>query len=332
MDIDANILTSSATASSFTALHGSSSSSSSSSSRPIDSLNDLTEVQVKFFTRQPDLPQVPETFLNVPVKLARYGLSEIVNALTETGQQSTEMEKHTIIISPANSSLCHCIIVSFLTDPPRPFDFLIRGQFLRSDLLRYLRSTNQSGEGGLELEYVEAEPEPESKPSRPHPDWIASVDAKGGRGQYVVTGCYDSVVRVFDANESKSAAIALGTGHASAIKSVAVFRPLSNDVKQEGKSSGSLQIVSGSKDRTVRVWSFTPGQQHLKCIAECATHTESVEAVATVKGSDIVRCITNANVGDRRGVVGTCVVFGTFLIISISVFFLFVCFYSLLAV
>src|SRR5205823_3661053 len=87
---------------------GSSSSSSSSAAAAVSAsgrsaaskqaLSELSEVSVKFVTRQPDLPQVPNTFLSVPVKLARYGLSEIVNALTQI-------------------------------DPPRPFDFLIQGEF-----------------------------------------------------------------------------------------------------------------------------------------------------------------------------------------------------------
>lgn len=259
MEIDDSILTSNATASSLSAL--SSRANGSSSAAAAAALTELSEVQVKFVTRNADLPQVPDTFLNVPVKLARYGLSEIVNALTET-------------------------------DPARPFDFLINGQFLRSDLLRYLQRIGSAGEAGLELEYVEAAPEPESKPSRPHPDWIGSVDARGGRGQYVVTGCYDSVVRVFDANESKDAAIALGVGHSSAIKSVAVFRRNPSAVKEEGASDKSLQIVSGSKDRSVRVWKFTAGQANMRCIAECAAHTDSVEAVAVATGTDVVSART----------------------------------------
>lgn len=99
----------------------------------------------------------------------------------------------------------------------------------------------------MELEYIEAASEPESVPNRPHPDWIAAIDARGGRCEFIVTGCYDSGVRVFDAKNIKAAALANGNGHTSAVKAVAIFK--------SGVATGKdLQIVSGSKDRSVKVW------------------------------------------------------------------------------
>lgn len=117
-------------------------------------------------------------------------------------------------------------------------------------MLKYLQRSGASAEAGLELEYVAAAPEPTSERSRPHPDWIASVDARGGRGAFIVSGCYDSVVRVWDASDAKAPAIALGLGHQSAVKSVAVMR---RGAKQEGEKR-TLDIVSGSKDRAVKLW------------------------------------------------------------------------------
>lgn len=248
MEFDDNILTSAATATSLSALSGSgAAAASASNAAALAALTELSEVNVRFFTRQPELPQVPNTFLSVPVKLARYGLSEVVNALTQA-------------------------------DPPRPFDFLIAGRFLRGDLLKHLTSTASGGEGGIELEYVEALPEPQSKPSRPHPDWIASIDARVPGGAHIVTGCYDSVVRVYGAADVNAPALATGVGHASAVKSVAVLKTVAADSK-------GFQIVSGSKDRAVRVWQFTAGQNALRCVALCAGHTDSVEAVAVAPGT-----------------------------------------------
>jgi len=223
-------------------------------------LSELKEVSVRFFTRHPSLPQVPNTFLNVPVKLARYGLSEIVNALTETS-------------------------------PPRPFDFLIGGRFLRSDLLTFLQSNAgvYGIEKGLEIEYVAAAPEPQSEDAQPHPDWIASLSATHPSNFFVVTGCFDSTVRIFDTRKPLDAPpAAIGVGHDSAVKSVSVFRHAPSVMKEEDASGGtmSVQIVSGSKDRSVRVWKYTPSSTHMRCVAVCDGHTDSVETVTTSEGTD----------------------------------------------
>lgn len=258
MDLDDGILTSAATASSLAALGDSSSSSAAAASaasaaasaaakaKALAALTELSEVSVRLFTRHEELPQVPHTFLSVPASLARYGLSEIVNALTEC-------------------------------DPPRPFDFLIEGSFLRGSLLSYLKRTAQTGEAGLEIEYVEAMPEPQSAPSRPHPDWIAAIDARAGK--HIVTGCYDSVVRVYGATSPQDPALATGVGHASAVKSVAVIRAAESASSKKG-AAAAFQIVSGSKDRSVRVWQYTPGQAAMRCVGLCTGHTDSVESVA----------------------------------------------------
>lgn len=94
MDIDDNILTSNATASSFDAFN-STAASSSSAAAAAASLTELSELSVRFVTRNENLPRVPDTYLSVPAKLARYGLSEIVNALTNTGQQQQTHTAHT---------------------------------------------------------------------------------------------------------------------------------------------------------------------------------------------------------------------------------------------
>lgn len=62
------------------------------------------EVQIRFVTKLPI--ELPDHQFAVPDNLARYGLSEIINHLL--GQQDRESV--------------------------RPYDFLIEGQFLRSDL------------------------------------------------------------------------------------------------------------------------------------------------------------------------------------------------------
>jgi hypothetical protein len=50
-------------------------------------IEEATTIQVRFVTKNEDLPALPANTLTVPLKLARYGLSEIVNHLLNIGKQ-----------------------------------------------------------------------------------------------------------------------------------------------------------------------------------------------------------------------------------------------------
>jgi ribosome biogenesis protein YTM1 len=143
---------------------------------------DVAQVAVRFVTSTCRY-HVPDSTLSVPVTLARYGLSEIVNALTSEQRQ----QQHESDNGDAGT--------------PTPFDFLIDGRFLRTDLATYLTQHKQaSTESVITLEYVAAAPPPSSLPSRPHPDWISALNAS--HSLYIVTACYDKHVRVFNHNVS----------------------------------------------------------------------------------------------------------------------------------
>ncbi len=65
------------------------------------------KVLVQFVTKNPEL-RVPETPIAVPIKLGRFGLSEVINLLL-------------------NKS------------PPKPFDFLIDSEFIRTSIEKHLK-------------------------------------------------------------------------------------------------------------------------------------------------------------------------------------------------
>ncbi len=62
------------------------------------------------------------------------------------------------------------------------YEFLVDGEFLISDIKRYLIKKHSAGEQVLVLEYVEAMQSALSS-SHPHPDWISAVD--GSHPTYV---------------------------------------------------------------------------------------------------------------------------------------------------
>ncbi len=82
-------------------------------------------------------------------------------------------------------------------EPKVPFDFLIDGQFLRTSLKQWRRSQGTE-RSVVAIEYVKALVAPTEHKDTPHPDWIKSV---ASAGQWVVTGSFDSSLRVLDAEK-----------------------------------------------------------------------------------------------------------------------------------
>ncbi|CCG81667.1 Ribosome biogenesis protein ytm1 [Taphrina deformans PYCC 5710] len=187
-------------------------------------------VQVRFTTKETSL-EIESRPLLVPTSLKRYGLSEIVNHLLET-------------------------------EAPIPFSFLIEGELLGTSVEEYLTRRGLSSETTLEVEYIRSILPPSFLASYPHDDWISGIalttDAR------IVTGSYDSVLRVWDRSQNCTGT---GAGHSSAVKAIALH---------------DRQLVSASMDRTLRLWSRDEeegkGNGDLACLAELRGHKTSVES------------------------------------------------------
>lgn len=176
---------------------------------------DTGSVQVKFTTKDASLSIDAQPLL-VPSSLKRYGLSEIVNHLLESETQV-------------------------------PFSFLIGGELLSTSVDAFLTRKGLSTESVLEIEYIRSILPPSFLVAYPHDDWVSAISL----GEDIITGSYDSLVRVWDQSQN---CIATHAGHSAAIKSVC-----------RGE-----YIVSSSMDRTLRVWKD-------ECV-ELRGHTASVES------------------------------------------------------
>ncbi|KAG7381802.1 WD repeat-containing protein 12 [Phytophthora pseudosyringae] len=193
------------------------------------------QVRVKFVTNDASI-RVTETPFAVPTRLSRRGLSQVVNHLLATG------------------------------DEPRPFDFLVDGLFLRSSLDKYLQTHGVSEEALLTLEYVEALPEPQKQNGSDHPDWVSAVVALDD--ELVATGCYDGVLRVYDAQGDCKASV---KAHQGAIKAVSVS-------PSAGKS-GEFVIATSGKDQLAQLWRYSTKSAKLSPMAALTGHLNSVDAV-----------------------------------------------------
>ncbi|ORX81810.1 WD40 repeat-like protein [Basidiobolus meristosporus CBS 931.73] len=197
------------------------------------------QIQVRFTTRQTQYA-VTDTPIVVPTRLKRYGLSEIINHLLG-------LEK------------------------PKPFDFLIDGEFLRTSLNEYLVEKGLSTENLITIEYVESMLPPTPLSGYKHDDWIGAIDKE--QEGFFLTGCYDNKVRVW--NKSGDC-VETFVGHEGPIKSV----------KWMKSQDGGLRLLSGSHDQTVIAWEYSPSEQSYEMLYQCVGHKGSIESIAVHESGD----------------------------------------------
>lgn len=177
------------------------------------------QIKVKFFTRDEDESlHCSSNPIYIPVSLKRFGLSEIVNHLLET-------------------------------ESPVPFEFLVNGTILKTDIQEYLVNNGLSTEAFLTLEYTRAVLPPKFLSSFNNDDWISSIDTIGsmeltdGNGgtlisaPKILTGSYDGIVRIYNASGKVETQL---TGHSQPVKAVKFISP--------------TKFITAGMDRSIRLW------------------------------------------------------------------------------
>ncbi|GAW00293.1 microtubule-associated protein ytm1 [Lentinula edodes] len=61
---------------------------------------------------------------------------------------------------------------------PIPFDFLVKGELLRTSLGGWCTENNIGEEETLEVEYIESVMPPQKMSDIPHDDWVSSVSCQ----------------------------------------------------------------------------------------------------------------------------------------------------------
>ncbi|KXN88964.1 Ribosome biogenesis protein YTM1 [Leucoagaricus sp. SymC.cos] len=84
-----------------------------------------------------------------------------------------------------------------------PFDFLVRGEILKSSLGEWCSRNGVGEEETLEIEYIQSVMPPQKMSDFPHEDWVSAV-LPGLQG-YLLTASYDGSVRAFDYSKNMAA-------------------------------------------------------------------------------------------------------------------------------
>jgi len=193
----------------------------------------MATLQVRFTTQLPPPWVAPKTPMEIPAGIKAEGLNKVLTQLLKTDEATS-------------------------------FRFVLSEELLGEDetLGQFIQAHDGSMETVLDVEYVEAMPEPEEGVTREHDDWVGAISTWADG--LVLTGSYDGVARLWQDDQLAGSM----PGHEAAIKSVTCF------MTSQGRGA-----VTASKDHTMRVWRLSD-QLDVVAAAIGTGHTGSIEAVA----------------------------------------------------
>ena len=228
-------------------------------------------VRVALTTKMEKYKLPSESPVDVPLKLDRDGLSEVVrHLLVASGVEDIAKAEQPVIFE-----FCY-----YPSEEKK-----IKGEegvILRGSLGDFLESKSLSSEQVMNLEYSLAFSPPEGASATAEADdWVASVSAT--LDDVLVAGTFDGSIRAlsYDGTTSFTDIAEKTSAHGGAVKSVCVARD----------GSQRIAAFSGGKDGIVRAWRIE--NQSVRCIAECKGHDKSVECVAVRARGDAAKVVSS---------------------------------------
>ncbi|KAJ7046513.1 WD40-repeat-containing domain protein [Mycena alexandri] len=205
------------------------------------------------FTTQSPYPLPPQMFM-IPATWSRYQLSQLVNKALTLAK-------------------------------PIPFDFLLRGDLLKTSLADWCTQNAVGEEETLEIEYIESVLPPQKMSDLPHDDWVSAVSCQ--LEQRFLTASYDGQLRAFDYSQHQTWSSAI---HSAPITSFCIVPSTSAD---------SHLIATASHDLTAQLTEITLATaQKTKPLASLHLHTAPLSSVAAnSSGSQILTASWDGLVG-----------------------------------
>ncbi|KAL7045325.1 hypothetical protein ACKWTF_002193 [Chironomus riparius] len=206
------------------------------------------QIQIHLITKQAQFA-VPNTPYTIPSNVTVVELNNLINTILQENQN--EMFTSEIL-----------------------FDFLVRGEFLKTSLLKHLKDNEISFEDVIDVEYVERFPAPEILDCLLHDDWVSAVQMCG---ELILTGSYDNSVNVWNMKGEHKLTL---SGHEAPVKGVG-WISLNED-------NGTAVFASGSKDQTVMIWEYNINANKASCIFTCKGHERAVECLSISPNSKLL--------------------------------------------
>ncbi|KAF7295238.1 Microtubule binding protein [Mycena indigotica] len=208
--------------------------------------------QPAVFTTQTPYPLPPQSFM-IPTAWSRYQLSQLIN-------KALSLPK------------------------PIPFDFLLRGDILKTSLADWCSQNAVGEEETLEIEYIESVLPPQKMADLPHDDWVSAVSCKLDR--YFLTASYDGQLRAFDYSQKQKWSTSI---HRAAITSFCIV-----------PAPEMCLVATASHDLTAQLTriSVDDSSEASKPLASLHLHTEPVSAIASnASGSQLLTASWDGLVG-----------------------------------
>ena len=205
-----------------------------------------SQVRIRLTTQNPRFSLADSAPILVPTSFRRLALSSLVNNLLD--------HEH-----------------------PVPFDFIIRGAYLRTTLEDILTEKGISSETVIEAEYTPAQKPPRYVASFEHDDWVSAVDvlpgAQTANGQpRIVSASYDGRLRVWNTSSQVLATSPPKNagGHSSFVKTTKFISP--------------TLLISGGFDRVARLWKYEEDNDSLSAAItpqlELYGHSSTIDSIA----------------------------------------------------
>lgn len=206
-----------------------------------------------------------------------------VSALFRTNEKLYEVPTSSLLIpvssSPSNMTSLINHMLGREGDDAVEFSFFVQGSLIQGSLHKTLQALEIGVEAQVLIEYSPSARLPEAERTDRLPDWVRCVRACQ-RSSTVLTGSFDSIIRVFDATCKLDEPLHTLSGHTACVTDMAW-------IGQEQK------FVSSSNDRTLRIWNL---EEETKCQAVLKGHEGTLQCVVATK--DVIVS------GDYNGQIG----------------------------
>lgn len=130
---------------------------------------------------------------------------------------------------------------------PVPFDFLVKGEILRTSLVEWCADNGIGEEETLEIEYIESVLPPQKMSEFPHDDWVSCVSCK--LPEHFITSSYDGHIRSFDYSKNMTFSALL---HNAPITSFCLLSSQSS-----ANESQTMTVATASHDLTGQLTQLT---------------------------------------------------------------------------